>query len=140
MHFEETTLIDAPVDLIWRLTTEIDRWPTFVPTVRHVERLDSGPLRVGSTARVKQPGQTAAIWTVTRLEPRREFTWETRRLGLRLTGRHLLEPAGSGTRNTLVLQTDGRGAAAFSAVFGALMRSSVRREGAAFAREALTVR
>jgi len=59
---------------------------SFMPTVQRVERLDAGPLRVASSARIKQPAQTPAVWTVTRLEPTREFTWETRRLGLRMTG------------------------------------------------------
>jgi carbon monoxide dehydrogenase subunit G len=136
MRYEETTLIDAPVDLIWRLTTEIDDWPAFIPTVQRLERLDDGPLRVGSTARLKQPGQTAAVWTVTRLDPRREFTWETRRPGIRMTGRHLLEPAGPGTRNTLVLETAGPAAGLFTALIGPLMRNSVHRESAAFARRA----
>jgi carbon monoxide dehydrogenase subunit G len=136
MRYEETTLIDAPVDLIWRLTTEIDDWPAFIPTVQRLERLDDGPLRVGSTARLKQPGQTAAVWTVTRLDPRREFTWETRRPGIRMTGRHLLEPAGPGTRNTLVLETAGPAAGLFTAQIGPLMRNSVHRESAAFARRA----
>jgi hypothetical protein len=139
MLYEETTLIDAPIDLIWRLTTEVTDWPAFLPTVQHLERLDTGPLRAGSTARIKQPGQSAAVWTVTRLDPLREFTWETHRLGIRLTGRHLIEPAGAGTRNTLVLQTDGRGAGVFSALFGPLLRSSIHRESAAFARQAAGV-
>jgi hypothetical protein len=134
MRYEESTLIDAPVELIWRLTTEVAGWPAFIPTVQRLERLDDGPLRVGSTARLKQPGQAAAVWTVTRLEPMREFTWQTRRLGTRLTGRHLLEPAGTGTRNTLVLETDGPGSGVVSALFGGLMRKSVHQEAAAFAR------
>jgi carbon monoxide dehydrogenase subunit G len=136
MHYEETTLIDAPVESIWRLTTDVDGWPAFLPTVQRLERLDDGPLRVGSAARLKQPGQSAAVWTVTRLEPMREFTWETRRTGIRMTGRHLLEASGTGTRNTLVLDTDGPGAGLFSALFGGLMRKSIRLEGAAFARRA----
>jgi uncharacterized membrane protein len=139
MYYEEATLIDAPVDLIWRLTTEVGDWPAFMPTVQRLERLDAGPLRVGSTARIKQPGQSAAVWTVTRLEPMRESTWETRRMGIRMTGRHLLEPAGSGTRNTLVLETGGPGSGVFSALFGGLMRSSIHQEAAAFARQATTV-
>jgi uncharacterized membrane protein len=136
MRYEETIHIDAPVELIWRLTTDIDDWPAFMPTVQRLERLDDGPLRVGSTARLKQPGQSAAVWTVTRLEPMREFTWETRRLGVRMTGRHLLERAGAGTRNTLVLETEGPAAGVFTALFGGMMRKSVHREGAAFARRA----
>ena len=136
MRYQETTHIDAPVDLIWRLTTDVEDWPAFMPTVQRLQRLDDGPLRVGSTVRLKQPGQTAAVWTVTRLDPMREFTWESRRPGLRMTGRHLLEPSGAGTRNTLVLETAGPAAGFFSALFGGLMRKSIHREAAAFARRA----
>jgi carbon monoxide dehydrogenase subunit G len=123
MRYEETTLIDAPVELIWRLTTDIDGWPAFMPTVQRL-------------ARLKQPGQSAAVWTVTRLDPMREFTWETQRPGIRMTGRHLLEPSGTGTRNTLVLETAGPAAGLFTAFFGALMRKSIHQEAAAFARQA----
>jgi len=137
MRHEESTLIDAPIELIWRLTTEIDGWAAFMPTVQHLERLDDGPVRVGSTARLKQPGQTAAVWTVTRLTPMREFTWESRRPGIRLTGRHLLSPEDAGTRNTLVLETAGPVAGVFSVLFGGLMRKSLHLEAAAFARQAV---
>jgi uncharacterized membrane protein len=136
MHRERSTVIDAPLSLVWRLTTEVTAWPSFMPTVQRVERLDAGPLRVGSSARVKQPAQTAAVWTVTRLEPSREFTWETRRLGLRMTGRHLLEPAGEGTRNTLVIDVAGRGSRVFAALFGGLITRVLREEAAAFERAA----
>jgi ribosome-associated toxin RatA of RatAB toxin-antitoxin module len=136
MHREHSTVIAAPLSLLWRLTTDVTAWPSFMPTVQRVERLDAGPLRVGSSARVKQPAQTAAVWTVTRLEPSREFTWETRRLGLLMTGRHLLEPAGEGTRNTLVIDVTGRGSRVFAALFGAMITRVLREEAAAFERAA----
>jgi carbon monoxide dehydrogenase subunit G len=136
MRYEETTLIDAPVELIWRLTIRIDDWPTFLPTVQRLDRLDTGGLRVGSAARLKQPGQSNTVWTVTHLEPLREFTWETDRIGLRLTAHHLLEPVGAGTRMTLALETSGRAAGVASALFGGMMRSSLRQEAAGFARQA----
>jgi uncharacterized protein YndB with AHSA1/START domain len=132
MHCEHTTLIPAPVASVWRLTTDITAWPTFMPTVQRVERLDSGPLRVGSSARIKQPAQTPAVWTVTRLEPMREFTWQTRRMGLRMTGRHLLEPVTGGTRNTLIIDVTGRGAGLFAALLGGAIRRTIRTENAAF--------
>ncbi|GAA4608205.1 uncharacterized protein YndB with AHSA1/START domain [Actinoplanes octamycinicus] len=138
MRYEVSTVIDAPVELIWRLTADIEDWPAFLPTMQRVTRLDAGELRVGSTARVKQPGQFGAVWTVTRLDPAREFTWETRRPGLRLTGRHLLEPAGAGTRMTLVLDVTGRAAGVASALLGGMMRASLRRESEGFARRATT--
>jgi hypothetical protein len=140
MRYEDTTLVDAPVPLLWRLTIQVGDWPAFLPTVQRLERLDAGELRVGSTARIKQPGQSRSIWTVTRLEPMREFTWETSRPGLRLIGRHLLEAAGDGTRMTLVLETAGPAAGVASALFGGMMRASLRREATGFARQAALVR
>jgi uncharacterized membrane protein len=136
MHLEHSTLIPAPVDVVWRLTTDVSAWPTFMPTVQSLERLDEGPLRVGSSARVKQPAQTAAVWTVTRLEDKREFTWETKRMGIRMTGRHLLSPTADGTRNTLVLDVTGRGAGLFGALFGGAIRRSIKAENEAIQRAA----
>ena len=43
-----------------------------------VERLDDGPLHVGSRARVKQPGMMPLIWEVTELRDQEVFTWATR--------------------------------------------------------------
>lgn len=139
MRFEESTLIAAPVDLIWRLTVQIEDWPAFLPTVQRLERLDAGGVRVGSTARVKQPGQLSAVWTVTRLDPSRDFTWESSRPGLHLAGSHLLEPVGPGTRMTLILDVTGRAAGVMSALLGSAMRASLRREAAGFRQHAATV-
>src|SRR5207244_7694229 len=102
MRWENVVTIDAPVDRVWQVTVDVEKWPSITPTMSRVVRLDDGPLRVGSRARIKQPGQTEAVWTVTRLDERREFTWQTRRMGVTMTGSHLLEPAGDGCRNTLV--------------------------------------
>ena len=76
MRWTDVLLIRAPADVVWRLTTQLADWPSFLPTVQRLERLDEGPLRVGSSARIKQPGQPAATWIVTRLDPGREFIWQ----------------------------------------------------------------
>jgi uncharacterized protein YndB with AHSA1/START domain len=136
MYREHSTVISAPPSLVWRLTTEVEQWPSFMPTVQRVTLLDPGPLRVGSSARVKQPGQSAAVWTVTRLSPTSEFTWETKRMGLRMIGRHLLTPVGEGTRNTLSIEVTGRGAGLFAVFFGGLIARVIRQENAAFQRAA----
>jgi ribosome-associated toxin RatA of RatAB toxin-antitoxin module len=132
MHREHSTVINAPASVVWRLTTDVAKWPTFMPTVQQVTLLQPGELRIGGSARVKQPGQSAAVWTVTRLEPMSEFTWETRRMGLRMIGRHLLAPAGDGTRNTLSIEVTGRGAGLFAALFGGMIARVIARENAAF--------
>jgi uncharacterized membrane protein len=132
VRWENTVTIDAPVDVVWRLTTDVERLPSVTPTVTRVVRLDSGPLAIGSRVRIKQPGQFAAVWTVTRLDEGREFAWETRWLGLTIVGVHRLEAAGDGCRNTLVVEATGRGARVFGLLFGRLLRSAIATENAGF--------
>jgi len=136
MHREHSTVIGAPPPVIWRLTTDVERWPSFMPTVQAVTLLEPGPLRVGSSARVKQPGQTAAVWTVSTIEPETEFTWEARRMGLRMIGKHALTPVGDGTRNTLSIEVTGRGAGIFGALLGGAIARTIQRENEAFQRAA----
>jgi uncharacterized membrane protein len=138
MRYENTLLIDAPIERLWQLTTDITAWPSFLPTVQTLVRLDEGPLSVGSTARIKQPAQTSAVWAVTRIEPQSEFTWETKRMGLRMIGGHHLEPAAGGTRNRLTIEVVGAGAGLFMALFGSAVRRTIREENAAFQRRALS--
>jgi len=136
MYREHSTVISAPPSVVWRLTTDVERWPSFMPTVQAVTLLEPGPLHVGSSARVKQPGQSAAVWTVSTISPETEFTWETRRMGLRMIGRHLLAPDGDGTRNTLSIEVTGRGAGIFAAFFGGMIAKVLQRENDAFQRAA----
>jgi uncharacterized membrane protein len=154
MRWESTLFIAAPADEVWRLTIDITNWPSFTPTMQRVERLDQGPVRVGSTARVKQPGQMPAVWTVTRLEPGREFTWQTKRMGTTMTGSHIVESSdvagrvivesgdvagrdfvgavGNGCRNTLSIDVSGPLAGLFGLAFGGLFRKALETENAGF--------
>jgi hypothetical protein len=54
-----------------------------------------------------------AVWQVTELEERRNFTWVTRSPGVEVKGEHLVEGNGAGSRVTLSLQ--------FSGLLGPLM-------------------
>ncbi|GHJ48317.1 hypothetical protein Cs7R123_56590 [Catellatospora sp. TT07R-123] len=132
MRWENAIVIDAPVDVVWAMTLDVERWPDTTPTMTSVVRLDDGPLRVGGQARVKQPGQSEAVWTVTRLAEGREFTWQTVRMGLVMTGSHLLEPVGGGCRNTLAIEVAGRGALLFGLLFGGLIRRAITTENLGF--------
>jgi uncharacterized membrane protein len=133
MRWESSLTIDAPVIVVWNLTVDVANWPALSPTIQRVERLDDGPLRVGSRARIKQPGQTEAEWTVVRLDEGREFAWQTKRMGLTMTGAHVLEAVGDGCRNTLTLDVEGRGAALFGRLFGSVVQRSLETENAGFA-------
>ncbi|MYR46029.1 SRPBCC family protein [Streptomyces sp. SID5910] len=49
------TLIHAPLRTVWRLQTDVERWPAWQPPVESAERLDHGPLRQGSAFRWTTP-------------------------------------------------------------------------------------
>ncbi|WP_424863626.1 SRPBCC family protein [Streptomyces sp. MMS24-I29] len=45
------TLIHAPLRTIWKLQTDVERWPSWQDSVETVGRLDHGPFRKGSAFR-----------------------------------------------------------------------------------------
>jgi uncharacterized membrane protein len=136
MVIEHELTIDAPPEVVWKLTADIEGWPALTPTIKHVERLDDGPLRVGSRARVKQPAQRPTVWTVTRLEPDERFEWEATVLGMHMTARHHLTPEGSGCRSRLELELSGRRAGLLGRLVGARIRKAIATENEGFKKAA----
>ncbi|MFE5590107.1 SRPBCC family protein [Streptomyces sp. NPDC056549] len=49
------TVIAAPLATVWRVQTDVERWPSWQPPVESVRRLDHGPLRTGSAFRWTMP-------------------------------------------------------------------------------------
>lgn len=107
MEIQHSIEITAPIQQVWELTADVGSWPDFTPTMTSVELLDDAPLAVGSTARVKQPGQPAKVWTVTEHEPPNRFAWETRSLGTKMTATHTLEGDDQAMTNTLTITLAG---------------------------------
>ena len=137
MRFTDEILIAAPTDVVWQLTVDVEAWPELTPTITSVHRLDAGELQVGSQARIVQPRQRPAVWTVTELDAGRRFAWATTVLGITMTGTHVLEPTDDGgTRNTLLLDLAGRGSGLFGRVVGGAMRQAIHTENQGFRRRA----
>ena len=105
--FEVTRHIDAPPQAVWPVISDVARWPEWLPTINSVERLDEGPLRIGSRARVSQPKLPKAEWEVTELVDGRLFTWEATGPGMRSIGRHEVVPDGDGSLVTLSIEQTG---------------------------------
>jgi len=140
MRFTSIVTIEAPVEVVWRLTADVEGWPAITPTMTRVARLDAGPLRVGSRARVKQPRQPEAVWTVTQLDDGRLFSWQTTRMGVTMVGSHLLEEAGDSCRNTLTLDLAGPGSGLFGRLFGRVISTTIETENAGFRARAQQIR
>lgn len=124
--------IAAPVEKVWALTVDIESWPDISPTMTSVERLDDGPLKVGSRARVKQPAQRPTTWTMTRLEAPTLFEWTAKVMGVTTTASHVLEAIDGGCRNTLSVELSGRGARLLAAVAGRQIHRAIAQENEGF--------
>ena len=107
--FSKTIDIQAPPQRVWAVLSDIEGWPEWTASVKSVERFDSGPLVVGTRARLRQPKLRPAIWRITQVDKGTSFTWVTRSPGLLATGRHRVEPMkkGSASRVTLVVEFTG---------------------------------
>ena len=107
---EQRTTIDiaAPPARVWQVLSDVERWADWTDTVRWVRRLDDGPLRTGSTAKISQPKIPTVDYVVTELEPGTSFTWVSGGTAARTTASHVLEPLpGGGTRVTLSVRQEG---------------------------------
>ncbi|MBK6032987.1 SRPBCC family protein, partial [Streptomyces sp. MBT59] len=49
------TVIDAPLSTVWKLQTDVERWPDWQTHVTSMDRLDHGPFRPGSAFRWTTP-------------------------------------------------------------------------------------
>jgi len=132
----DTVDIAAPIERVWALTENIEQWPSITPTMTSVVRLDSGPLQRGSTARIKQPGQRARVWTVTRFDPNDMFEWKSRILGMPVTASHSMAPSATGTTNTLTLELSGAMSRLLGRVLASTMRKALAKENAGFKKRA----
>jgi Polyketide cyclase / dehydrase and lipid transport len=112
--FRHTVEIRVSPPRVWTLLLDVEHWPEWTTSVTRVQRMELGPLTLGSRTRVWQPKLMPAVWLVTSLdEKRRIFAWTTRTFGLKIIARHQVEAVGAHSRVTLSLQ--------YSGVLGALM-------------------
>ena len=137
MRWSSSRKIEAPIEIVWGLTENIEAWSEVTPkTILSVTRHSDGPLAVGCRATLKQPGQMPAVWEVTALEPPHLFVWQTKVLGLRLVATHRLSSEGSGTLNELLLEISGFGSGLFCGLLGGKVQTAIDTENDAFKAQA----
>ena len=84
----------APVDEanLWTVLSDVESWPTILPTVNEVERLgDVAGMAVGARFRVAQPRLRDAEYVVTDVVPGRSFVWRATLPGIVTTASHAIE-------------------------------------------------
>lgn len=107
---EQSTTVDiaAAPERVWEVMVDVERWSEWADTVTWVRRLDEGPLRAGSRAKINQPKLPETEYVVTELDPGRSFTWVATGPGVLTTARHSIEPLeGGGARVRLSVEQAG---------------------------------
>lgn len=135
MYIEERVEIDAPPERVWAVMSDVERWHEWTASITSIQRRESGPLRVGASARVEQPKVPAVVWVVTDLQPGRSFTWVAGNLLFRSAGSHTVEQrAGGGSVATLTVRSRGLLLPLLRSRFEALTREYVALEAAGLKR------
>ena len=47
---------------VWAVLLDVERWPEWTTSVTRVQRMDLGPLTLGSRTRIWQPRLMPAVW------------------------------------------------------------------------------
>jgi uncharacterized protein YndB with AHSA1/START domain len=126
---QEVVIARSPADVFGYLT-DLANLPEWQGSVVEIRRDDDGPLRAGAgfteVRRVAGRRLESTI-EVTTLEPERELTLRAVSGPVPGMVRHLLEPAGDGTRLRLVGELEGGG---LRGLAGPLLERAARREAA----------
>jgi carbon monoxide dehydrogenase subunit G len=136
MRYERTQHIAAPPDVVWGVMTDIASWPSWTKSCSSAERLDSGPLRAGSEARLRLAGAPTTTWRVTSMDEGRSFVWESNARGVRTVASHAVMPsAGGGTDVRLAVEYSGVMATVFRWMLARVSERNLAWEAEGLARE-----
>lgn len=68
VRYRTATFIEAPLEVVWDLQTDVAAWPSWQASVLGAERLDAGDLRPGSVFRWTTPAPETPTTPATTLE------------------------------------------------------------------------
>lgn len=136
MELETTVPVAASPAEVWEVLADVERWPTIIAIYQKLERIDNGPLQVGSEAWIKESGFPRMRWKVTTLEPGRSFVWESRVGGVTNVAGHEVVADGDGSKLTISLKERGPMAGVVGLLYGGRLKKVVSQEAEGIRRAA----
>jgi hypothetical protein len=129
MQTVERVIIKANPADIWQVLADVERWPTWTPTVLSVEPVTREGFRVGAKYRVTQPKLRPGVYEVTERIPHEAFTWVQKSAGVTMIAEHRLTAFdGSGTEVELAFATKGLLGALAGSIYSKLIAEYVKTE------------
>jgi hypothetical protein len=116
--------VSAPAEVVWSVFTDVERWPTWTPSVIAVQPLDGAGIDLGRRFQIKQPRLPLLVWQVIELHPGRSWTWRAGRAGARTYASHEVTPDGDAAA-VVTQRIDQRGL--LGVALGVMTRSLTRR-------------
>ena len=126
--YQEQISVQAPAESVWAVLSDVERWPTWTPSVRTVSLLGPKPLQIGSRVRIRQPRLAPMTWTVDRFVPGGSFSWTVHTPGVSGWADHRVDATGDGCRVTLQIRQTGRLAGLARLLYGRMTQRYMRLE------------
>jgi uncharacterized membrane protein len=135
MNFHDSVEIGAPAADVWRVFSDVERWPEWTASVRSVEIAEGAGVEPGARARIRQPRLPVLTWEVTEVDPGVSWTWVASSPGVVTTARHTVTPVGpDAARVDQVIEQRGPLAGIAGLVTGRLTRRYLATEAAGLKR------
>lgn len=128
MQTVERVIIQATPAAVWRVLADIERWPTWTPTVEHVQPLTADGLRIGARYRITQPKLRPAVYEVTECSPHKAFTWVQKAAGAKMIADHRLIGDDASTEVELSFSTEGLMGAILGSMYAKRIAEYVKTE------------
>ena len=102
MRFESSTEINATPERIWATLSDPEEWPRWIPSLKKIEKLSTGPLGVGSQFRITARASITVglSMKITEFVPGERVVMQGKVLGTKLTRYYSLTSINGHTRVT----------------------------------------
>src|SRR5262245_8873585 len=131
MNFHDSVEIGVPAADVWRVFSDVERWPEWTASVRSVEIVEGPGVEPGARVRIRQPRLPVLTWEVSEVDPGTSWSWVARSPGVVTVAHHTVTATdGGGTRVEQTIDQRGPLAGIAGLLTGRLTRRYLAIEGA----------